>query len=62
MSAWNLRTLVDYTNNGASACINGKWVPARSINYQVRRFRERLKDAWQVFSGKADSFIWPEGQ
>jgi len=42
--------------------INGKWVPARSINHTVRTLREKLRDAWMVFTGKADALVWPEGQ
>ena len=42
--------------------IRGKWVPARPENYKYRSFVERLKDAWAVFIGKADAFIWPEKQ
>ena len=64
---WTLRGLVDYVSgeNGNCACvanINGKWVPCRPINWTVRTFRERLREAWAVFKGKADSFTWPEGQ
>lgn len=36
------------------------WYPARPINYQCRTLRQRLKEAWMVFRGKADPFIWPE--
>ena len=42
--------------------INGKWVPARSENYKFRTYGQRLKEAWAVFTGKADAFTWPEGQ
>lgn len=42
--------------------INGKWVPARPINYQCRSLWERLKEAWAVFWGKLDTVEWPEGQ
>ena len=42
--------------------INGKWVPARPINYRFRTLRERIRDAWAVFTGRADAFRWPEGQ
>lgn len=36
------------------------WFPARPINYQFRTLRERLREAWMVFRGKADPFVWPE--
>ena len=56
---WTLRELFD---NETSTEINGNWVPARPINYKYRSFREKFKDAWAVFIGKADAFTWPEGQ
>ena len=58
---WKLKDIV----NSAHECqvnINGKWVPARPINYTCRTFKEKLKDAWAVFTGKAEAFTWPEGQ
>lgn len=42
--------------------INGNWVPARPINYRYRTLKEKILEAWNVFIGKADAFIWPEGQ
>jgi hypothetical protein len=42
--------------------INLKWVPARPANYQFLTLRERLRDAWAVFQGKADAVKWPENQ
>ena len=45
-----------------STCVNGKWVPARPINFQVRSLKERVKEAWAVFTGKADALVWPEEQ
>lgn len=42
--------------------INGQWVPARPINHRYRSLCERFKDAWAVFTGKADVFTWPGGQ
>lgn len=48
--------------NSVSANINGKWVPARPENYKFDSWWSRFKDAWKVFTGKADSFRWPEGQ
>ena len=41
-------------------CINGRYVPARPISGTF--IFERLKDAWAVWTGKADAFRWPEGQ
>jgi len=42
--------------------IDGKWVPARGENYKYRSLSQRFKEAWMVFTGKADAFTWPEGQ
>jgi len=38
--------------------VEGKWVCARPINYQVVTFRERLRVAWRVFRGKYDALEW----
>jgi hypothetical protein len=53
-----LRDLKD----GPQACINGMWVPARPINYRHRYLFERLREAWLVFTGKYDPFVWPEDE
>jgi len=58
---WKLKSLLEHCNQ-TSAEINGKWVPARPINYTCRSFIEKLKDSIAVFSGKAEAFKWPEGQ
>ena len=42
--------------------INGSWVPARPINHTCRSLRERITEAWAVFTGKMDAVKWPEGQ
>jgi len=42
--------------------INGKWVPARPVNWKYRSIPEKIKEALAVFTGKADAFVWPEGQ
>lgn len=41
---------------------NGVWVPARPINWKYRSISERLREAWAVFTGKAEAFTWPENQ
>lgn len=48
--------------SGALAHIDGQWLPARPVNYRFRSFRERLRQAWDVFTGKADAKYWPGGQ
>jgi len=58
---WMLRNLINHSN-GCSTQINGNWVPARPLNYRHRGFFQRLREAWAVFTGKAEAFTWPEGQ
>lgn len=57
---WNLDSLQE--RNQSKAFIKGKWVAARPINYKYRTLKEKLTDAWNVFTGKAEAFKWPEGQ
>ena len=57
---WTLEQLQD--KNCPRTEINEKWVPVRPINYMYRSFSQKIKEAWMVFTGKADCFIWPEGQ
>lgn len=43
--------------------INGKYVPARPLAPSgLWGLKIRIKEAWAVFTGKADAFTWPEGQ
>jgi hypothetical protein len=58
---WTLKTLIKSIESCRTE-INGNWVPARSINYKYRSLYERFHEAWLVFTGKAEAFIWPEGQ
>lgn len=58
---WTLKDLIEHSNT-TSTEINGKWVPGRPINWQYRTLKERLKQAWAVFVGKAEAFTWSEGQ
>ena len=58
---WKLKNLIESVNSTTTE-INGKWVPARPINYKYRSFREKTNDAWAVFTGKAEAFTWPENQ
>lgn len=50
MAIYNIDSLVDTRTE-----IEGKWVICRPVNYKYRSFKERLSDAWAVFSGKADA-------
>ena len=62
-SMWKLETLLK-TSSETEAEINGKWVPVRPENFKpdyCSIFR-RIGYAWQVITGKAETFTWPEGQ
>jgi len=55
---WTLRELI---NHSVGTKINDcKWAPCRPINHTCRSLKERIKEAYLVFIGKADCFIWPE--
>lgn len=58
---YTLKRLMD-TVHGPMQMINkeGKAVPCRPIGFHS--IQRRLTAAWLVFSGKADAFVWPEGQ
>lgn len=45
-------------------CIKGKWVPSRPENFKPKycSIWKRLRYAWQVILGNAETFVWPEGQ
>ena len=58
---WNLRDLVESTQSTTTE-IKGKWVPSRPENWKYRSLRQKLLEAWSVFTGRAEAFVWPEGQ
>lgn len=58
-SMWSIKELQTWS---VLAEINGRWVSARPLNWKHRAIIERLREAWKVFWGKADCFVWPEGQ
>ena len=58
---WTLRGLIESSASNSTE-INGRWVPSRPINWKYRTLWRRIKEAWAVFTGKADAFTWPEGQ
>jgi hypothetical protein len=44
-----------------SSSRDGKtWYPARPMGFCS--IGNRLRCAWMVFTGKADAFVWPDGQ
>lgn len=57
---YTLKQLQD--KNMPIGLINDKWVPMRPMNYKYRTLKERIAEACKVFIGKADAFLWPEGQ
>ena len=56
---YTLKGLIDSANS-TQVELNGKWVPARPI--RLIGIWYDIKDAWAVFTRKADAFTWPEGQ
>lgn len=58
---WQLKTLIQAATD-TTVQINSKYVPARPINYKYRSLSVRIREAWAVFTGKADCFMWPENQ
>jgi len=36
----------------------GVWFPARPENEDYRPLRERVREAWAVFRGRASAFTW----
>jgi len=58
---WTLKDLLNAATT-TSCFINGKWVPARPINYRHESIKARFRNAWAVFNGKADAVKWPENQ
>ena len=59
---WTLKQLQDTERSQTE--INGKWVPARPLNYKRKYMSlgDRIRHAWAVFTCKAEAFTWPEGQ
>lgn len=57
-----LENLLEWVRSNGTE-INGKWVPARPEPYYGWYGTwMRLKDAWEVFRGRADAVKWPGGQ
>lgn len=49
-----------HSANDAQADTAQGWVPARPLGYPS--FRNRVRLAWGVFTGRYDAFKWPGGQ
>ena len=60
---WELEKLIQ-SSKEVTFCNPGEkeWYPARPLNYQYRSFWQRIKEAWAVFTGRAEAFVWPRGQ
>ena len=56
---WSLAGLMRHCNT-TRAEIDGKWVPAKPLDY--RTLKTKFKEAKAVFKGEADAFTWPCGQ
>lgn len=52
---------VDKMNHITTQLPDGRWVPARPLNYQYDTFWKRLKQAWLLLSRKIDGVEW-DGQ
>lgn len=44
--------------NSVESC--GNWIPLRPVNHQFDTWKQRLKDAWGVLTGKYDALDWEE--
>jgi hypothetical protein len=64
MSIYTAQSIKEHTSLRSKVIDNvrGKtiWVPARPMNYTCDTLKNRLKQAWMVFTGKADTLIWDE--
>lgn len=60
MTTWRLADLI--CKDVPQTCVSGRWVPARPVNWKSRTLCERLREAWQVFTGRYDTIIWPEDE
>ena len=59
---WTMKALMECASSTQTS-INGKWVPARPLSYcGLSGLRLRIRDAWAVLRGRAEAFVWPEGQ
>ncbi len=54
---WTLENLFDLARHNQREIRPGVWVPARPY---PDPFGWRVKDAWAVLRGRADTFMWPE--
>jgi hypothetical protein len=55
---WRLEDIIKSANS-CQAEIKGVWYPSRPM---IDSWLNRLKDAWEVYRGRADAVKWPGGQ
>ncbi len=53
-----VKTITEIVTSNTSQETNGKWIPARDLSYTIRSFRERIVEAWLVFTGKCECVKW----
>lgn len=60
---WTLKNLIEHCNT-CSTFINNRWIPNRPLNGTIKyaSLKQRIKDAYAVFTCKAEAFIWTENQ
>lgn len=56
---WKLDDLARFSSENFRK-IGDDWIPARPL--EGRTLFQRIREAWAVFTGKADSFVWPGDQ
>ncbi len=61
---WKLEDLMHFTGEVHTCSKDGNYMPARPLN-GTRAYASlwsRLRDAWAVFTCRAEAFTWPGGQ
>lgn len=56
-NVWKLENLFKHCKEVSAKLPDGRYVPARPLGFDG--WRERLRAAWLVFTGKADALLWP---
>jgi hypothetical protein len=54
---WKLSNL-KYADHTQTQISSGVWIPSRPVNEDFRSLKQRIKEAWMVFIGKASAFTW----
>ena len=57
---WGLRQLLKWGGNTQESKEGIWWTPCRPENWKYRSFFKRIHQAWDVFTGRADSFLWDD--